>query len=194
MNAVVLLLVGLVLCFAGARSLRIGALASGFGATWLVADAFGASTGTALLVSAAGAVTVLILSIIVSRVLLFVAGVCAGGVIGARLLVLTTTGSADDDRWLLALVFVPTFALLCGFLAATFKHRFLAWATAVAGAALIVAGLGRIDTSLTDGLWRPDDTLGALAVTVLWVGFAIAGHRYQQHERTPAQHAAETSG
>lgn len=186
MSAVVLLTVGLLLCFLGARSLRIGALASGFGATWLVADAFGASTSTALLVSAAGAVVVLVLSILVSRVLLFVAGTCAGAVIGARLLVLTTTGSGDDDRWLLALVFVPTFALLCGFLASTFKHRFLAWGTALAGAGLMLAGVGRIGVSSTDEMWRPDTSAGATVLAVLWVALTVTGHRFQHRsEVTP---------
>ena len=60
MSDLVLLVVGLVLCFAGARSLRLTILIAGFGLSWLLADAFDASTTTTFLVSVVGAVAALV--------------------------------------------------------------------------------------------------------------------------------------
>lgn len=185
MSAVVLLVVGCVLCFLGARSLRLGVLAAGFGATWLVADAVNAETGTALLVSTAGAVLAFLVTLLASRLLMFVGGLCVGAVVGARLLVLLTAGTDEGETWLLALVFVPAVALLCGYLTSQFKDRFLAWGTAFAGAALMVAGIGRIGADSTDELWRPQTTAGAIVFGLLWVALTGFGHRVQ-HRRARA--------
>ena len=44
--------IGLVLCFAGIASTHLAVLLSGFGLGWLLADAFGASTGTTVIIAA----------------------------------------------------------------------------------------------------------------------------------------------
>ena len=114
MSELALLVVGLVLCFAGARSLRLTVLVAGFGLCWLLADAFGANVATTFVVAAVGALALLVLSIVMSRFVIFVVGAAVGAVIGARLFALL---GGDDPSWLLAVLFVPTFAFVAGFLA-----------------------------------------------------------------------------
>ena len=140
MSALALVLVGAVLCFFGARSVRLAVLAAGFGTAWLLADVFGASTTTTLVVSVAGALGAFVLTLVLSKIVLFVAGLLVGAVVGAKLFVLVNDGAHGSDR-ALALVFVPAVAIVVGFLADRFQHTFLAWATAAAGAVLILSGL-----------------------------------------------------
>lgn len=194
MTAGVLILLGAVLCFLGRRSLRIAVLVAGFGLGWLLADVFGADTSTELLVAASSAVIVFVISLIAARFLFFIGGACVGAVLGARLFVLVDSGSRDGHGdWLLAVVFVPAVAVLCGFVAGRFREGFLAWGTAAAGAALICSGIGRIDLSGADEIWRPETTVGAAVSAMLWLGLTVAGHRVQQggrpsdrHQRAPA--------
>jgi hypothetical protein len=80
-------------------------------------------------------------------------------------------------------VFVPSVALLGGFLAQHWKKAFLLWATAFAGAAMVLTGIGRVDTGLTSGLRRPDDATGGVVLAVLWVALALAGRSFQARRR-----------
>ena len=96
MSELAVLVVGLVLCFAGARSLRLTVLVAGFGLCWLLADAFGASVATTFVVAAVGALALLVLSIVMSRFVIFVVGAAVGAVIGARLFALL--GGDDPIR------------------------------------------------------------------------------------------------
>ena len=88
MSELALLVIGLVLCFAGARSLRLTVLVAGFGLCWLLADAFSASVATTFLVAAVGAIALLVLSLVMSRFVIFLVGAAVGAVIGARLFAL----------------------------------------------------------------------------------------------------------
>jgi hypothetical protein len=54
MSGLLLVVVGLILALAGARSLRWAFFAAGLGAGWLVATVVGASAGSALLWAAGG--------------------------------------------------------------------------------------------------------------------------------------------
>jgi len=176
MSAGLLILIGALLCFAGAWSTRIVVLACGFGASWLLADAFGATTTTAVLVAVAGALATLVITLLVSRLLLFVTGCVVGAVVGARLYVLL---SADGDSVLLAVVFVPAVAVVCGFLAQRYQRRFVMWGTAFAGAGLILSGLGRGPDSF-EFLREPDNTAESVGYTLLWVALAVVGQRVQR--------------
>jgi hypothetical protein len=177
MSTWLLVLIGVLLCFLGAWSTRIVVLAGGFAAGWLLADALGASTATTLLVAAAGAVGTFVITLLVSKFLLFVTGCVIGAVVGARLFVLLDQG--EDPNWLLAVVFVPAIAVLCGFLAQKFQRRFVMWGTAFAGSGLILSGLGRLDESV-DFLRRPDEPAGVTGYTLLWVALAVLGQRVQR--------------
>ena len=122
MSELALLLVGLVLCFAGARSLRLTVLVAGFGLCWLLADAFGANVATTFVVAAVGALAGLVLSVVMSRFVIFLVGAAVGAVIGARLFALL---GGDDPSWVLAVLFVPTFGFVAGFLAQRMGRRSL---------------------------------------------------------------------
>jgi hypothetical protein len=183
MTPAVLILLGVVLCFLGTFSLRVAVLVAGFGVGWLLANTFGASAVTELVVAASAAAVAFVVSLFVSKFVMFGAGVCVGAVLGARLFVLADAGSVDGHgNWLLAVVFVPAVALVCGFLGAHYQHRFLAWGTAAAGAALIFSGIGRIGHD-ADELFHPETALGVALVAVLWVALTLVGHRVQQRGR-----------
>ena len=178
MSAALLVLVGALLCFAGAWSARVTVLLAGFGASWLLADRLGASESTTLLVAAGGAVAAFVLTVLMAKLVLFVTGCVVGSVLGARLWVVLDTGGAS---WLLALLFVPTAAVACGFLAQHYNRAFLRWATALAGAGLALAGLGRLGWGPLDALWRPDTSAETAVTTGLWLALAFLGHRVQSH-------------
>ena len=176
MTAAVFILLGLFLCFLGARSIRFAVVVAGFLGSWLVADALDADTGTALLVAAAGAAGALVLTILLARFALFAAGLVVGGAIGAKLFEIAA--DSDTSR-LLGLVFIPAVAVVCGFLAERLRKPFLVWATAFAGAAMVLTGIGRIDTDFTSGLRHPDDPGAGLLLAVLWVGLGLLGRSVQ---------------
>lgn len=176
MTAIVFLVLGAVLCFFGGRSVRLAVLVAGFGGTWLVADALDASASTALLVALAGALGALVLSLVLSRFVFFATGCVLGGAVGAKLFEVLDHGEAS---WLLALVFVPSVAVLGGFLAERFRRPFLIWATAFAGGALILTGVGLVDTNPTQALHRPDSAAGGIALAALWIALGLAGRTVQ---------------
>ena len=176
MSTGLLIVIGALLCFMGALSTRLVVLACGFGASWLLANALGPTTTTALLIALAGALATLVLTLLVSRLLLFVTGCVIGAVVGARLYVLL---SADGDSVLLAVIFVPAVAVVCGFLAQRYQRRFVMWGTALAGAGLILSGLGRGPESF-DFLREPDDGPSSVAYTVIWVALAVVGQQVQR--------------
>src|ERR1700752_4309740 len=128
MAELALLVVGLVLCFAGARSARLAVLVAGFGLGWLLADVFGANDATTFLVAAVGALALLLVSVVMSRVVIFVVGAVAGAVIGAHLFAML---GGDNPSWLLAVLFVPTFGFVAGFMAQRMGRGFLRGATAI---------------------------------------------------------------
>jgi hypothetical protein len=176
MTAAMFVLLGLFLCFLGATSVRIAVLVAGFCGAWLIADELGAGTGSTFVVALAGAGGALVLSILLARFALFAAGFVLGGAVGAKLYEVLDRG---DASWLLAVVFVPAVALLAGFLAQRWKKPFLLWATSFAGAAMVLTGIGRIDTGAAAELGRPDEALGGLVLGVLWVALGLAGRSVQ---------------
>ncbi|TCI97651.1 DUF4203 domain-containing protein [Aeromicrobium sp. IC_218] len=180
MSELVLVVLGAVLCFFGVVSVRAGVLVAGFGAGWLLAEAFHASTGTALLVSACGAGLALAGMFLMAAFVFFVGGACVGAVVGAKVFVLADSSGGDDrTSWVLAAVFVPTVAVLGGLLANRFRVRFLRWGTALAGAALLLSGLGRLLDGDADLLWRPESGGAAVLFALAWVALTLAGHRAQ---------------
>ncbi len=190
MTPTVLILLGAVLCFLGTTSIRVAVLVAGLGVGWLLATAFDTSTTTQVVVALSSAAIAWVLSFLMSRFLLFIGGLLVGAVIGARLFVL---GGGGDGDWLLALFFVPAVALASGLLAGRFRHRFLAWATAAAGAGLICAGIGRLGPDSTDQLYRPEDTVGSTVLAVIWVALTILGHRIQLGKRSTAKSQGATA-
>ena len=151
MSGAILILIGLLLCLTGAWSVRLAVLAAGFGVSWLLADTFGASTGTALLIGASGALLAFLLSLVLSKLMLFFVGGVVGAVVGAKLFVLL---DGKDASALLAVIFIPTIAFLFAFLAQRWSRNFLAWATAFGGAAIALTGLGRLAPDHSRRCWH----------------------------------------
>ncbi len=178
MTAALLIIVGAVLCFWGSASVRMAVLAAGFGLGWLLGQIFDASWTTALLVAAGCAALTFLLTLIFARFVVFVAGLLVGALIGARVFLLVT---GSDPDWLLGVIFVPCAALVGGFLAGHYHQAFLRWGTALAGASLILAGVGQVGADSARMLWRPDTAAGRVVFGVVWLVLTLAGYRTQRH-------------
>ena len=172
MSGAILILIGLLLCLTGAWSVRLAVLAAGFGVSWLLADTFGASTGTALLIAASGALLAFLLSLVLSKLMLFFVGGVVGAVVGAKLFVLL---DGKDASALLAVIFIPAIAFLFAFLAQRWSRNFLAWATAFGGAAIALTGLGRLAPDQSRGAAGAGQHHRAAGVRRLLAGAGAAG-------------------
>src|SRR6476469_8156088 len=133
MSGWVVLAVGVVLCFLGVGSVHLAVLASAFGLGWLLADLFGATAGTSLIIAACSAIIAWALITLVFKAARFVVGLVAGALIGARLYAIFSAGGTSV---VLAVVLVLATALAFGFLADRYKGRVILWATAIGGAGL----------------------------------------------------------
>ena len=179
-STVVLILLGALLCFWGAKSLRLTVLAAGFAGAWVLAGAFGASLGVAAVVAAVSAIAVLVLTLIFARFLFFIVGAGVGVLIGARLFTLLSSRSANGHGdVLLGLVFVAAVAIVCGFLANHWRRRFVVWTTALAGSALLLAGIGHLGPGPGE-LSRPGSTSSSVISGVLWLALTYLGARVQR--------------
>lgn len=179
-STVVLVLLGVLLCFWGARSLRLTVLAAGFAGAWVLAEAFGASLGVAAVVAVVSAVAVLVLTLIFARFLFFIVGAGVGVLIGARLFTLLSSGSGSGHGdVVLGLLFVAAVAILCGFLANRFRRWFVVWTTALAGSALLLAGIGHLGPGPGE-LGRPGSTSSSVITGVLWLVIAYLGAQVQR--------------
>lgn len=179
-STVVLIALGVVLCFWGARSLRLTVLAAGFAGSWVLAEAFGASLGVAALVAGVAALAVLVLTLVFARFLFFVVGAGVGVLIGARLFTLLSSRSeSGHGDVLLGLLFVAAVAIVCGFLANRFRRWFVVWTTALAGSALLLAGIGHLGPGAGE-LSRPGSTSSSIFTGILWLAISYLGARVQR--------------
>ncbi|WP_300016665.1 hypothetical protein [Pseudonocardia sp.] len=171
-----LLAAGLLLCFTGARSLRLAAACAGFGMGSVLADALGAGWLGVLLVGAAGAVGALVLAGLVVQTGFFVVGALAGGAIAAAAF---RTFSLVEWSPTLVVIVVLSAALLGGVGATQVRSPVLAVVTALAGAGLALRGAVTIAPFL--GFLREPDTLfGSLVATAVWLVLAVAGWTAQR--------------
>ena len=168
--------VGLLLGLAGVWSLRLALVAAGFGATWLIADAFGAGTGTSLLIALAGGALSLVVALLAASILFHVVGAIMGAVVGARLFVLLDTGEAST---LLAVVFVPAVAGIFALLAGRMRQRFLGWATAIGGAGLVLSGIGSLLPDTVGYLADSDEPWKQVLSAAAWVAASVAARLFQ---------------
>ncbi len=171
-----MIVVGLVLALTGVWSLRLVLVAAGFGASWLVADAFGAGTGTSLLIALAGGVLAFVLAFLASSILFHLVGAIVGAVVGARLFVLLDTGEASA---LLAVVFVPAVAGIFALLAGRLRQRFLGWATAIGGAGLVLTGIGTLLSGSAGYLADTDEPWEQALAAAVWVAASVAARLFQ---------------
>ena len=172
MSGWVVLAVGVVLCFLGVGSVHLAILASAFGLGWLLADLFGATAVTALIIAACSAVIAWVLITLVFKVARFFIGLIAGALIGARLYAIFSVGGKSV---VLAVVVVVATAIVFGFLADRYRGRVILWATAIGGAGLIISSLGYIWPDTLGFLHHPEAGIQQVTSTVLWVGLSGAG-------------------
>lgn len=175
--AVIKILLGVALCFFGTRSLKLTAVAVGFALGAALAEALGASVTIALLVGVAGAIVGLLAVSFVVRWTVFVVGALAGGTVAASLYRHFTPGEGSA---LLVVIVVGAVALITGFVADRFRDRLLAAITALAGASLILTGLGELFPSALGFLDDPDEPAQSLLTAVIWLVLSAAGWSYQR--------------
>ncbi|NYJ04462.1 DUF4203 domain-containing protein [Petropleomorpha daqingensis] len=177
MTGVGVLVVGLLLCFAGVASLHLAVLASGFALGWLVAESLGGSVAVTAIVAACAAVVAWILSTLVFRAALLVVGGVAGGVIGAKFYGLLEGG---DGNVVIAIVFVLAVAVLTGLATQRFHETALVWVCAFGGAGLALSGLARIWPSTLGFLRTPDTTAEAVIDAAAWIALGALGWSVQR--------------
>jgi hypothetical protein len=166
------LAVGLLLCFAGVRSLNLALLASGFAVGWLVTEPFDASFLTLLVVALATAVAAWVLARVVFRVALFFVGGLAGAVVGAKVFGLLQP--ADRNAVLVAL-FVAATAFIGGLVTQRFRRVALAVVCALGGAGLVLSGLARTFPAALGFLRLPVEGWQAALTGVVWLALAGFG-------------------
>ena len=177
MTGIGLLVVGLLLCFVGLRSIHLAVLLSGFALGWLVAEGLGASLTVGLIVALCAAVVGWLLTTVVFRVALFAVGGIAGAVIGAKLF-----GLLDGDQGspLLAVLFVVAVAVLTGLAAQRYHETAAIWACAFGGAGLALSGLARLWPSTLGFLRTPDTTVEAVVDAAAWLALGALGWSVQR--------------
>ncbi|WP_338749198.1 hypothetical protein [Janibacter alittae] len=173
MSGFAMIIVGLVLGVAGGWSIRTVLVTAGFGAGWLLSSVFGATFLTTLIIALVTALLAWLVLRLAATIVFFTIGALVGLLVGARLFRLLEGG---DGNVLLAVVFIPAIGIVGGWLAEKARERFVAWGTAIGGAALLLNGVGVLTGWLS---WLRDPTqgwqvvLGAVAWVALAVGFRI---------------------
>src|SRR5690349_658354 len=176
MEALVLVVVGVLLAVGGIWSIRLVLVCAGAGAAWLVADAFGAGLGTAALIAGASGLLALLVGVLAARVLFFVVGLVVGAVVGARLFTILDTGDASV---LLAVVFVPAVAVVGGVALERWRERLVGWVTAIGGSALVLAGLGRVDAGIR-AVADPEDAGEQAVAVAAWIALTVLARIVQK--------------
>ena len=173
----VIVAVGLLLCFFGVGSVHLAVIASGFGLGWMLGDLFGASQSTALLLGVLGGLVAWIAVAFVFKLASFFIGIVTGAVIGAKLY---GTVSGDSDNWILAAIIVIAVAAACGFLADKYRRRALLWLTTIGGAGLVLGGLGRVSPDTLGFLRDPSAGWEQVVSFLAWAALALAGWLVQR--------------
>jgi hypothetical protein len=130
-TGLVVLAVGLILCFGGVRSLRLTGFLVGFALAALLADVLGADPLISLIIGVAGGIAGFVLLTLAFRFSLWLIGGLVGAVIGVRAYLHFFLG--EGNALVLAL-FLFAVGLICGFLAVHFRQPVLAVLTAAGGA------------------------------------------------------------
>lgn len=177
MNGLAVLLIGLLLCFYGIRSLHLGVLAIGFGLGWMLADLFHASLTVLLLFGLVGAVSAWIVTTLVFKFSAYFIGGLTGAMAGARAADVLQPG---DNDWALSAIVILAVAVAAAFLADKYRARALLWLTSIGGASMVLNGLGRTTDSL-DFFRSPQPGWQQIFATAAWIALSVAGWIVQRH-------------
>jgi hypothetical protein len=169
--------VGLLLCFAGARSVNLAVLASGFALGWLITEPFDASFLTALIVAVASAAAAWVLAHLVFRVAMFFVGGLAGAVIGAKIFGLLQSG---DRSVVLVVLFVAATGFIGGLVTQRYRRAALVVACALGGAALVLSGLGRAFPQPLGFFRDPVEAWQTVVTALAWLALAGTGWAAQR--------------
>ncbi|HWO51622.1 MAG TPA: hypothetical protein VNN23_08500 [Ornithinibacter sp.] len=169
MSGLTMIVIGLVLGLAGGWSIRTVLMLVGFGAGWLLANVFDANLLVTLVIALAGALFAWLVLRLAATIVFFAVGAFVGLLVGARLFRLLEGG---DGNLLLAVVFIPAVTLAGGWLAEKTRDGFVAWGTSIAGAALVLAGLGVLVSGLA-WLRDPSQAWEAAVGAVVWVALSV---------------------
>jgi hypothetical protein len=182
---VLLLVVGLVLCFAGCRSLRLTALCVGFALAWGFADLLGADGPVGLVIAVAGAIAGLVLVSLVFRFAMWVIGGLAGATIALKIYAHVGLGAGSA---LVAVLFAAALGLIVGFLADRHREPLLAAVTALSGASIILNALATLAPAGLAFLGQPTTGAQSALATGAWVILAVVGWLVQNRAlRTRAE-------
>jgi len=176
-GGVALLVAGLLLCFAGVRTMRLAAAAAGFGLGVVIATVFGAGVLGVLLTGVLMGVAALVVAGALVGAGFFVVGALGGGLIAAswfRTFAMMSTSVA------LTVLIVLVAALVGGAGAAWAGGTVLVAVTALAGAGLILRGIVTLGPSFIGFLRDPATVFGALVATLVWVALAVLGFVVQR--------------
>ena len=164
-----MVVIGLVLGLSGGWSIRTVLTLLGFGAGWLLANVFDASLLVTLVIALVTAFFAWVMVRLAATIVFFAIGALVGAVVGARLFRLLEGG---DGNLLLAVVFIPAIAIAGGWVAEKSRDKFVAWGTSIGGAALVLAGLGVLFTSLA-WLRDPSESWQAVVGVAAWVALSV---------------------
>lgn len=171
------LAVGALLCYAGARSVHIALLASGFALGWLITESFNASFLTDLVVGLAVAAATWVLAHLIFKVALFCIGGMAGAVIGAKIFGLLQPG---ERSVLLVVLFVAAAAFIGGLVTQRFQRAALVALCALSGAALVLSGLARTFPHALGFFLDPVQVWQAVVDGLAWLTLAVSGFVVQR--------------
>jgi len=172
-----LLLVGLVLCFAGVRSLRLTGLCAGFALAWMIAELLGASIPVGLVIAVAGAIGGLILISLVFRFAMWVLGGLAGATIAIKVYAHVGMGQGSA---LVAVLLAAAVGLIVGFLADRHRAPLLAAVTALSGASVILNALAALVPAGFAFLGEPTTRVQSVLASGAWLILALAGWLVQR--------------
>ena len=172
-----LLLVGLVLCFAGVRSLRLTGLCAGFALAWMIAELLGASILVGLVIAVAGAIGGLVLISLVFRFAMWVLGGLAGATIAIKVYAHVGLGQGSA---LVAVLLAAAVGLIVGFLADRHRAPLLAAVTALSGASVILNALATLAPTGFTFLAEPVTRVQSLIASGAWLILALAGWLVQR--------------
>jgi len=176
-TALVVLLVGVLLCFYGIRSVNLALVAAGFALGFLVAEAFDADPWTQLWVGLGSGVLMWLVVSLVFRFATFVVGLATGAVVGAKLwAALSDPGTST----LLGIVLVVATAYVAALLAEKYARRALLWFTALGGASVILSGAAMLWDRGLGFLAHPDEGWQQTVMLVVWLAVAGSGWYVQR--------------
>jgi hypothetical protein len=170
---VVVLLAGVLLCFAGVRSVKLAAGCAGLGLGSGLALVLGAGPVLALIVGVAAAVGAVLLVRVAAGLASFVLGALAGGVaVGSAFRALPPAAYPSPA---LGILLILAGAVLCGAAVHALRHRVLRVLTAVAGAGLIIRGVVELGPAFLGFLRAPATWVESMVAFAAWLALAWAG-------------------